>query len=195
MYVPFTFWYHFNLHSSEIPPPEEVFGGGQKKITQKVHQFLLAVITKQFEAEQGDEQWTVDILPGNRSCVHRLWILSSGNSFGPTELEAPPKGHAVPQQAPLRVRSGSQLSVDSKQLRAFLRSNTVATPRMYSMEQHHHHRHHHCHHNLHLGRRNVWYFQPRVSCCLPWYNWCNWCMLCKGHKSSDKHITHITSWL
>ena len=74
---------------------------------------------------------------------------------GPTELEAPPKGHAVPQQAPLTVRSGSQLSVDSKQLRAFLRSNTVATPRMYSMEQHHHHRHHHCHHNLHLGRRNV----------------------------------------
>ena len=32
---------------------------------------------------------------------------------GPTELEAPPKGHAVPQQAPLTVRSGSQLSVDS----------------------------------------------------------------------------------
>ena len=29
---------------------------GAKKITQKVHQLLLAVITKQFEAEQGDEQ-------------------------------------------------------------------------------------------------------------------------------------------
>ena len=29
---------------------------GAKKITQNVHQFLLAVITKQFEAEQGDEQ-------------------------------------------------------------------------------------------------------------------------------------------
>ena len=142
-------------------------------------------------------KWTPSTKSG---AVSKGFLLPKGpllkEQLGSTELE----DHHIRSCRPSPKWAGDQLKrasvvsfepVCSKSLLCSLRT----TPRMYSMEQHHHHRHHHCHHNLHLGRRNVWYFQPRVSCCLPWYNWCNWCMLCKGHKSSDKHITNITSWL